>query len=142
MQKQKAERLRQQKEEEKRQKEIEDSRRKHLEELYHKQKPATTGKREKSRQRGSQDIPSKPMNSINDLPKHHPFHKDRARFTVKILRSFFIIIKLKIGDWCLKGLRAKQLQLQKVKKIQVEMKQNGNEISMVYYYFFPQRFMS
>ena len=96
MQKQKAERLRQQKEEEKRQKEIEDSRRKHLEELYHKQKPATTGKREKSRQRGGQDIPSKPMNSINDLPKHHPFHKDRARFMVRIKDCF--VIKFKTGD--------------------------------------------
>ena len=83
MQRQKAERIRQQKEEEKRQKEMEEARKKHLEELYNKQKPATTGKREKSRQRSSQDIPSKPLNSINDLPKHHPFHKDRARFMVR-----------------------------------------------------------
>ena len=75
MQRQKAERLRQQKEEEKRHKEIEDAKRKHLEELYNKQKPAPTGKREKTRQ-------SRPIASINDLPKHHPFHKDKARFMV------------------------------------------------------------
>lgn len=95
MQRQKADRLRQQKEEERRQKEIEEARKKHLEELSSKQKQAAAAaaKREKSRPRG-QDVQSKPVNSISDLPKHHPFHKDHARFMVRlrIMRNalFFI----------------------------------------------------
>ena len=87
MQRQKAERIRQQKEEEKRHKEIEEAKRKHLEELSSKQKQAAVssalaGKREKSRGRGQDSLSGKPVNSINDLPNHHTFHKDRARFMV------------------------------------------------------------
>ena len=91
MQKQKSERIRQQKEDEKRHREIEEAKRKHLEELSSKQKQAAVssalvGKREKSRGRG-QDIQSKPVNSINDLPNHHSFHKDRARYMVSYYES-------------------------------------------------------
>ncbi|XP_053380669.1 centrosome-associated protein 350-like isoform X2 [Mercenaria mercenaria] len=83
MQRQKAERVRQKKEEEIRMKEEEEARKRQLEELYNKQKhvsqtSAAVGKKEKNRQR--QNFESMQGISLSDLPKHHPYHTDRARF--------------------------------------------------------------
>ena len=86
MQKQKAERLKRQKEEEMKHKEEEEAKKKQLEELYSKQKQATAGSGSKKERASKQRVPAQEAGQkLTDLPRHHPFHTDRPRYTVFIV---------------------------------------------------------